>query len=88
MQNGEPGTSTQQAVDQLQPGDPVRVCQSVVVFHHPQHRGEAFDLQGQEGEVHTVLNDWKGRVISPNLPVIVAFGKFRAHFRADELERL
>jgi hypothetical protein len=38
--------------------------------------------------VHTVLNDWKGRVISPNLPVVVAFGKFRAHFRADELERL
>ncbi|MFO0103863.1 MAG: ferredoxin-thioredoxin reductase variable chain, partial [Cyanobium sp.] len=37
----------------MQPGDPVRVCQSVVVFHHPQHRGEAFDLQGQEGEVHT-----------------------------------
>jgi hypothetical protein len=88
MQHGEPGTSTQQAVDPLQAGDPVRVCQSVVVFHHPQHRGEAFDLQGQEGAVHTVLNDWKGRVISPNLPVIVAFGKFRAHFRADELERL
>jgi hypothetical protein len=92
MQNGEPGTntpaSTQQAADQLQPGDPVRVCESVVVFHHPQHRGEAFDLQGQEGAVHTVLNDWKGRVISPNLPVIVAFGKFRAHFRSDELERI
>jgi hypothetical protein len=27
-------------------------------------------------------------VISPNLPVIVAFGKFRAHFRASELERI
>jgi hypothetical protein len=34
----------------------------------------------------TVLNEWKGRVISPTLPVIVAFGKFRAHFRGDELE--
>ena len=70
----------------MQPGDEVKVSQSVVVYHHPQHRGQAFDLQGQMGEVVTVLNDWKGRVISPTLPVVVAFGKFRAHFRADELE--
>ena len=70
----------------MQPGDRVKVCQSVVVFHHPQNRGQAFDLKGQEGEVVTVLNDFKGRVISPTLPVVVAFGKFRAHFRADELE--
>jgi hypothetical protein len=70
----------------MQPGDRVKVCQSVVVYHHPQHRGEAFDLAGQEGEVVSVLNDFKGRVISPTLPVVVAFGKFRAHFRGDELE--
>ena len=70
----------------MQPGDQVKVSQTVVVYHHPQHRGQAFDLQGQMGEVVTVLNDWKGRVISPTLPVVVAFGKFRAHFRADELE--
>jgi hypothetical protein len=38
--------------------------------------------------VFQVLDDWKGRPISPNLPVIVAFGKFRAHFRPDELEPL
>lgn len=72
----------------MQPGDRVKVCQSVVVYHHPQHRGQAFDLVGQEGEVVTVLNDFKGRVISPTLPVIVAFGKFRAHFRDDELEAI
>ncbi|MEB3105655.1 MAG: ferredoxin-thioredoxin reductase variable chain [Cyanobacteriota bacterium] len=70
----------------MQPGDRVKVCQSVVVFHHPQHRGQAFDLMGQEGEVVSVLNDYKGRVISPTLPVVVAFGKFRAHFRGDELQ--
>ena len=70
----------------MQPGDQVKVSQSVVVFHHPEHRGQAFDLKGQQGEVLTVLNEWKGRVISPTLPVIVAFGKFRAHFRSDELE--
>lgn len=70
----------------MQPGDQVTVSESVVVYHHPQHRGEAFDLKGQQGEVLQVLSDWKGRPISPNLPVVVAFGKFRAHFRADELQ--
>jgi len=42
-------------------------------------------MEGQQGEVFNVLNDWKGRPISPNLPVVVAFGKYRAHFREDEL---
>jgi hypothetical protein len=70
----------------MQPGDQVTVSESVVVYHHPQHRGEAFDLKGQQGEVLQVLNDWKGRTISPTLPVVVAFGKFRAHFRSDELQ--
>jgi hypothetical protein len=69
----------------MQPNDRVKVSSSVVVFTHPAHRGSAFDLEGQEGEVLQVLNDWKGRPISPTLPVVVAFGKFRAHFRADEL---
>ena len=69
----------------MQPGDQVKVGQSVVVFTHPEHRGEPFDLQGQEGVVHQVLLDWKGRPISPTLPVVVAFGKYRAHFRPEEL---
>jgi hypothetical protein len=70
----------------MQPGEQVRVSRSVVVFTHPEHRGQPFDLLGQHGEVHQVLGDWKGRPISPTLPVIVAFGRFRAHFCADELE--
>ena len=69
----------------MQVGYKVTVEASVVVFNHPQHRGEAFDMKGQSGEVVSVLNDWKGRVISPTLPVIVAFGRYKAHFRADEL---
>ena len=72
----------------MQPGDQVKVNQSVVVFNHPQHRGEPFDMVGQEGEIVTVLSEWKGRPISPTLPVIVMFGKFRAHFREDELTTL
>ena len=70
----------------MQVGDKVTVDTSVVVFNHPEHRGEAFDMQGQSGDVVKVLNDWKGRVISPTLPVIVAFGRYKAHFRADELK--
>lgn len=69
----------------MQLGDRVCVSTSVVVFTHPEHRGQPFDLQGQEGEVVNVIQNWKGRPISPTLPVVVAFGKFRAHFRADEL---
>ena len=72
----------------MTPGQRVRVSQSVVVFTHPEHRGRPFDLQGQEGEVVSVLSEWKGRPISPTLPVMVAFGRFRAHFRNDELESL
>jgi hypothetical protein len=69
----------------MQPGDRVRVSRSVVVYHHPSHRNSAHDLEGEEGEVLQVLQEWKGRPISPTLPVVVAFGKFRAHFRDDEL---
>ena len=72
----------------MQAGDQVKVSSNVVVFTHPEHRGAAYDLQGQQGEVVQVLEDWKGRPISPTLPVIVAFGRFRAHFRADELSPL
>jgi hypothetical protein len=72
----------------MQPGDRVKVSSSVVIFHHPEHRGQAFDLIGQDGEVISVLDDWKGRPISPTLPVVVAFGKLRVHLRSDELTAL
>ena len=75
----------QDGFDAMQTGDKVQVNTSVVVFNHPEHRGEAFDMQGQIGEIVTVLNDWKGRTISPTLPVIVAFGRYKAHFHAEEL---
>ena len=69
----------------MQPGDKVVGPSSVIVYNHPQHRGEAFDMKGSEGDVVNVLSEWKGRPISPTLPVIVAFGRYKAHFRADEL---
>jgi Ferredoxin thioredoxin reductase variable alpha chain len=72
-------------------GDRVRVKQSVVIYHHPEHRNEAFDLNGTEGQIHNILSDWHGRPISPNLPIHVEFKaqrKFTAHFRPEELEAI
>ena len=68
-------------------GDRVRVKSSVVVYHHPQHRNEPLDIQGQEGEVFGIASEWKGQAISANFPILVKFEKrFRAHLREDELE--
>jgi len=75
----------------IEVGQRVRVKSSVVVYVHPLHRNQPFDTIGSEGEVVKVLDDWKGRPISPTLPVVVQFRvgekkKFRAHFQDTELE--
>ena len=44
----------------MQPGDKVVVTSSVIVYNHPQYRGEAFDMKGSEGDVVNVLSEWKG----------------------------
>jgi Ferredoxin thioredoxin reductase variable alpha chain len=68
-------------------GDRVRVNQSVVVYHHPEHRSQAFDLKGSEGEIVDVVTQWQGRPVSANLPLLVQFSKkFKAHLRENELE--
>lgn len=70
-------------------GDRVKVQNSVIVYHYPDHRNEAFDMVGQEGEVIAIVREWQGRPVSANLPVLVKFGgKFRAHFHENELEVL
>lgn len=71
----------------MQVGDRIRVKESVLVYHHPEHKNQAFDIQGLEGEVVSVLKDWQGRPVSANFPVIVKFtDKFRAHLRESEIE--
>jgi len=68
-------------------GDRVRVKNSVVVYHHPEHRNQAFDLKGTEGEVIGIVTEWQGRPVSANLPILVQFSKkFKAHLRDNELE--
>jgi hypothetical protein len=68
-------------------GDRIRVNQSVIVYHHPEHRNQGFDIQGEEGEILQIIQELDGKPISANLPVLVKFGKkFRAHLREDEVE--
>ncbi|KKJ00014.1 ferredoxin-thioredoxin reductase variable chain [Prochlorothrix hollandica] len=68
-------------------GDRVRVKTPVVVYHNPEQRNEACDIQGLEGEVVGLATEWKGKAISANFPIQVKFSpKFRAHLREDELE--
>jgi hypothetical protein len=68
-------------------GDRVRVKDSVVVYHHPEHRNQAFDIKGTEGDVVNIATQWQGRPVSANLPIVVQFGKkFKAHLRENELE--
>ena len=68
-------------------GDRVRVKDSVVVYHHPEHRNQAFDIKGTEGEVTSIATQWRDRPVSANLPIVVQFSKkFKAHLRENELE--
>lgn len=71
----------------MEVGDRVRVKESVVVYHHPGNRNEPFDIQGMEGEITAVIQEWQGREVGANYPYYVKFDKkFRAHLREDELE--
>lgn len=68
-------------------GDRIRVKESIIVYHHPEHRSQPFDIKGLEGEVIAFANEWQGKPISANLPVYVQFSKkFKAHLRDNEVE--
>jgi hypothetical protein len=68
-------------------GDRVRVKESVIIYHHPEHRSQPFDIKGLEGEVVQIATVWKDKPISANLPFVVQFSKkFKAHLRDNELE--
>ena len=76
----------------MQVGDRVRIKDSVIFYHHPLHRGVAFEAKGMEGEITAVLQEWRGRPISANFPLVVSFEvegakrPFKAHMREYELE--
>jgi Ferredoxin thioredoxin reductase variable alpha chain len=73
----------------MQIGDRIRVKESVIVYHHPEHRNQPFDLKGSEGEIVEIIKEWQGRVVSANYPYLVKFSaKFRAHLQDTELETI
>jgi hypothetical protein len=73
----------------MQVGDQIRVKESVIVYHHPEHRNQPFDIKGMEGEVIAVVKEWEGREVSANYPFLVQFEpKFRAHLTDLEIEVL
>lgn len=73
-------------------GDRIRIKESVIFYHHPLHKNEAFDAKGLEGAITKVLSDYKGRPISPNFPIQAEFPvegakrPFKAHLQASEIE--
>ncbi|MCS6814080.1 MAG: ferredoxin-thioredoxin reductase variable chain [Cyanobacteria bacterium] len=68
-------------------GDRVRVCKPITVYHHPSCKGQPFNIEGMEGEVSAILDNWHGRPISANYKIQVTFPKkFRVHLHASELE--
>jgi Ferredoxin thioredoxin reductase variable alpha chain len=68
-------------------GSRIRIAASVVVYHHPEHRNQPFDIKGEEGEIVQVLQAWHGRPVSANFPYIVKFSKrFKAHLQEVEIE--
>ncbi|NJK52804.1 MAG: ferredoxin--nitrite reductase [Leptolyngbyaceae cyanobacterium SU_3_3] len=73
----------------MEVGTRVRVVESVVIYHHPEHRNQAFDMKGQEGEVVAIVKEWQGRPVSANFPILVKFGgKLKAHLQDFELEAI
>ncbi|MBW4520234.1 MAG: ferredoxin-thioredoxin reductase variable chain [Scytolyngbya sp. HA4215-MV1] len=70
-------------------GSRVRVAQSVIIYHHPEHRNQPFDLKGYEGEVIAIVLEWHGRPVSANLPIHVKFSnKLKVHLQESELEKV
>lgn len=67
-------------------GDRVQVIESVVVYHHPDHKKESFDLKNMEGTLIDIVTQWQGRPVSANFPYLVEFDKkFKAHLQEHEL---
>jgi hypothetical protein len=75
--------------NKMEIGNSVKVKTSVIIYTHPENKGQPFDIQGAEGEVVAILHEWQGRPISANFPVVVQFAKnFKVHLRDDELEKI
>jgi hypothetical protein len=71
----------------MEVGTRIRVTASVVVYNHPEYRNQAFDMNGQEGEIVALANEFQGKPISANFPYIVKFSpKHKVHMTDSEIE--
>jgi Ferredoxin thioredoxin reductase variable alpha chain len=71
----------------MEVGTSVKVITSVVVYNHPEHRNQPFDMQGQTGEVVGLATEYHGKPISANFPYIVKFApKHKLHLGENEIE--
>ncbi len=71
----------------MEAGVRVRVIESVVIYHHPEHRNQPIDIKGQEGDVLAIVTEWHGRPVSANFPILVKLGpKLRVHLQEFEIE--
>jgi len=66
-------------------GDRVRVKESIIVYHHPEHRNQSFDIKG--GEVVGFATNGESKPISANR-FYVQFSKNSRLLRETELELL
>jgi len=73
----------------MEVGTRIRVKVSVLVYHHPEHKNQAFEIQGQEGEIIAIATSWHERPVSANFPYVVKFSpKFKVHLTEHEIEIL
>jgi hypothetical protein len=73
-------------VHKMEVGTKVRVSASVVVYNHPEHRNQPFDMNGQEGEIVALASQFQGKTISANYPYIVQFApKHKIHLGDHEI---
>jgi hypothetical protein len=73
----------------MQVGDQVRVNSPTIIYVHPEHKGQPFDIKDMEGEIMAIVTEWRGRPVSANFPYLVQFDqKFKVHLKAEELEKI
>jgi Ferredoxin thioredoxin reductase variable alpha chain len=76
----------QAAKNCMEVGTSVKVITSVVVYNHPEHRNQPFDMQGQTGEIVGLATEYHGKPITANFPYIVKFApKHKLHLGDNEI---
>ncbi|CAL8463611.1 g3145 [Coccomyxa elongata] len=85
---------TEDLAQGIEKGSKIRVKSEVTIYHSPK-LGESFNLEGREGTVLDIVQQYKGKKLSANLPYKVEFMvpvegskdvKLIAHLASTEIE--